>query len=193
MFQYGNYSYGFSLMHDISEMTMESYLDQLYFMINFAKDSFVETDIILVSSGAGNAYVNLCSQTLRYLKIYIHPEDFNIWNLLSNEEKSQETLDTYTLYSKYSWAELELLKLGNVFNRASGFMVNTSFLKSISEVRELKKVALSDQDAICVTNEEQLSAGKICIRDSSYLLMSAKLRGKVIQRIRNCLQLFLQR
>lgn len=171
---------------NISDMTMERYLVQLSFMIEYAKDLFSETSIILVSSGAGNAYLGTCPKALRYQKIYFFPEEFHIWDLLSTEEKEQDILDTYSLYSRYTWAEEEFLKLGNVFNRASGFMVNAGYLKSITEVKELKNVALRDQNAICVINGKMDGSGEIiCVQDNSYLLMSAKLRGKVIQELKN--------
>ena len=170
---------------NISNMKMESYLNQLSFMINYVKELYPVTDLILVSSGTGNAYLSLCPQAICFKKIYFHPEEFHIWSLLSIQEKRQDVLDTFSLYSKYTWAEKEFLKLGNVFNRTSGFMVNVHYLKALTELHELKRKALEDKNSICVTNEKGVGMGNIFVEDSSYLLMSAKLRTTVINKLKN--------
>lgn len=172
---------------DIASMTLNRYLGQLSYMINYVEDLFAATNIILVGSGAGNAYLGMCSRAIGYKKIYFHPEEYYIWDLLSEEEKALDAIDTYSLFSKYGWAEAEFLKLGNIFNRASGFMANTDYLKSITHIKALKKIALGDRDAICVTNEEDTGSSNICVKDDSYLLMSAKLRGKVLQELKKIL------
>lgn len=168
---------------DIADMTMTRYLDQLSFMVDYTQRLFPATEVILVGSGAGNAYLVLCKKVSSYKKVFIHPEDIYIWDLISDEEKALAVIDTYTLFRKYDWAAKEFLKLGNVFNRSSGFLVDTGYLQAITHVQTLKHTALADDNAVCVTNEE-LIGNRICVCDDSYLLMSAKLRSKVLQELK---------
>ncbi len=168
-------------------MTLADYVDQLSYMIDYVKEVFSDSRIVLVGSGAGNIYLNMCPRASAYQKICIHPEVYNIWEWLDKEEKEQNKLDTYCLYSKYEWAEEEFLKLGNVFNRASGYLINNSYFEEITKASKFIRKVLKNQKIICVTNEQTAKVGDIVVQDSSYLLMSAMLRGKVIKEIQNIL------
>lgn len=169
----------------MSNMTLSCYVQQLSFMIDYTKKLFCDTDIILVGSGTGNIYISECFSAKNYKKVLFHPEYINVWNLLSLEEKKLKKIDTFLLFSEYNWAEEEFLKMGNVFNRTSGIMINMDYLKSITEARHWREMAIDDSNTICVTNESEAGNGNIYVKDNSYLLMSAKLRWEVIRKLKN--------